>query len=364
MVQTGGAGHDNPEVSQAFVGVETMAQLENAITNASSGDTIKIAPGTYIITDSTLDLAGLPDGVTIDGGNKESVIFQANDTDFHYISALPAITAVGIGAATEGDLSVTTDTAGDAANWSVGGLITIRSGEGSTKAAETNIVTSVNAGTGVVGVKYPLASDFDAAATADYSDTGDKLKGFTLKNVTMDVNGDDVAAKYILAFTFCEDLTLENIDIINCESNTNGGVFNGYSLGTKIKNFKILGQVDGRGVQSYYNRSIIIENLTCLGDNVSNFTANDEEAGIYLLSNCFVSIKNYYACNWRTGLFSLQSRFARHDVRIHQCNKGVIHDGTTTYGNTTDVFSGITYDNATNYQTDSGGSVNTNGLIT
>lgn len=137
--------------------ISSASGLSWALSICSSNIKIRGRPGSRIRT-----TAANTSILHIHGAGKTAGIANWAANEF----ATVGLTLYAINAAAKGDMSVTTTVAANAGNFAVGDDIFLRTGQTLTNAgshepdSEVNEVTSVNAGTGVLGLKYPLAKPY------------------------------------------------------------------------------------------------------------------------------------------------------------------------------------------------------------
>ncbi len=153
---------------------DNKAAIDNAIESAAATHGLAYVPGSdgYYGIEQPLYMR---DGVNLVGDGVRSHIrntrtvtalngdLRVVDFGNHTVSSLLAETSYILNAANEGDQSVTATTAAQAGNFSVGQVVYIASDAlaGSAPSVqEFNEVTSVNAVTGVIGLKYGLHASF------------------------------------------------------------------------------------------------------------------------------------------------------------------------------------------------------------
>lgn len=137
------------------------------------------------------------------------------------------LTIYAIAAAAKGDMAVTCTTPAQAGNFVIGDDIFVRSGQQLTIAgsnqpdSEINEVISVNAGTGVIGLKYPLAKPYTAQNyPVGHPNAGTpapfgvaKITDRTIKHITLaDIQIEDTAAVPALIGGQIVDFRIVNVD--------------------------------------------------------------------------------------------------------------------------------------------------------
>lgn len=146
----------------SIVTVKTVEDLVDQVNNASPGITVRVAPGTYTLTNTTGKIA-IPSGVTLQGaGIGQTIITNDGTLAGALIDQAGATEDVyGIGAEVIESKTVTTDTAADAGNVSKGDLLNIDDGGFGfvTYAAEDG-----NPGTGVIDLADRLPQAIGATS--------------------------------------------------------------------------------------------------------------------------------------------------------------------------------------------------------
>ena len=164
--------------------VSNVAELTAAVSGASAGDTIRIAPGTYTLTES---LVIDTDNITIQGAGFGQTIIEGSFADPLIIINGTSIGGYGIAAISQWATSGVTDTAAEAGNISEGNMLSVVSStypRGITTIADSDGV----AGTGAFTFIHPIPGSgmIDAAGSVYVSDP---VKNVSLLGVTLSGSG-------------------------------------------------------------------------------------------------------------------------------------------------------------------------------
>jgi len=164
--------------------VSSVAELTAAVSGATAGDIIRMAPGTYTLTET---LVVSTDGVTIQGAGFGQTIIEGSFADPLIVISGTSIGGYGIAAISQWATSGVTDTAAEAGNISEGNILSVVSStypRGITTIADSNGV----AGTGAFTFIHPIPGSgmIDADGSVYVSDP---LKNVSLLGVTLSGSG-------------------------------------------------------------------------------------------------------------------------------------------------------------------------------
>lgn len=182
--------------------VATVAGLVSAVTNASAGETIKIRPGTYTLTESLV----IPSGVTFQGSGVGQTILTGTFAGSLILGDNSSVGTYDIGAIAAFGLTGTTDTAAEAGNITKGDILYIDDG-GTDEKFVVEATTDGVAGTGVFafGVNLPLS----VAATSTVEVFNSMNENITIKDLTL--LGDDTNTTHGINMTANKNVVIDNV---------------------------------------------------------------------------------------------------------------------------------------------------------
>lgn len=250
-----------------------------------------LASGTHV-TGTALDFTKLS-GVHIIG--LPGAVLQQSGANAIIEGTAPSNTQYGINAITSGDRAITTDTAGDAGNFSAGDMIKVTDGTDQM----VNEVVAVDGGTGVIDTLYPWGSAFGAGATVE-----------------------------LISSTPTENFILENVEI-----DSNGQAFEGLKNQSGAKNCQVRNIIFSGGETTGNTKIEDVHNMKCFYENITNTKTADHSGACFkinLCTDCKVQVRaiGSYSAGTQAGVSMSNSWYCKGDLGAIACQNGVyIHRG-------------------------------------